>query len=63
MSDNIKVAIKVRPLVEREVDEYQTLQWNVCGNTITPIDSKRRGEGGFQFGKYNKFFISQFYHS
>ncbi|XP_043462485.1 kinesin-related protein 4 [Leptopilina heterotoma] len=50
MSDNIKVAIKVRPLVEREVDEYQTLQWNVCGNTITPIDdSKRRGEGGFQF--------------
>lgn len=49
MSDNIKVAIKVRPLVDREKDD--PLQWSVSGNTITPTDSKRRGEAGFQFGK------------
>ncbi|XP_051155905.1 kinesin-related protein 4-like isoform X2 [Leptopilina boulardi] len=49
MSDNIKVAIKVRPLVKREIDDSECIQWNVSGNTITPVDSKKRSEGGFQF--------------
>ena len=48
MSDNIQVAIKVRPVINREGNE--PLQWSVSGNTITPTDSKRRGEAGFQFG-------------
>lgn len=52
MSDNIKVAIKVRPLVKREIDDSECIQWNVSGNTITPVDSKKRSEGGFQFGNY-----------
>lgn len=33
-SDNIKVAIKVRPLIKREKDARQTVQWRIQGETI-----------------------------
>ncbi|XP_033229655.1 kinesin-like protein KIN-7L [Belonocnema kinseyi] len=39
--------IFVKESVDREKDD--PLQWSVSGNTITPTDSKRRGEAGFQF--------------
>lgn len=53
MSDSIKVAIKVRPLIKREKDENQTIQWAVQGDTTivaTDADMKKRGDSRFQFG-------------
>ncbi|XP_058124792.1 uncharacterized protein LOC131266335 isoform X2 [Anopheles coustani] len=38
MSDNVKVSIKVRPLIKREKDSKLTSQWRVKGNTIAHID-------------------------
>ncbi|XP_053985227.1 kinesin-related protein 4 [Hylaeus volcanicus] len=51
MSDSIKVAIRVRPLIKREKEENQTIQWVVQGNCIVPTDPemKKRGDGGFCF--------------
>lgn len=53
MSDSIKVAIKVRPLIKREKDDNLPIQWTVQENTIVSTDPemKRRGDGGFCFGK------------
>lgn len=52
MSDSVKVAIKVRPLIKREEDENLPIQWTVQGNTIVATDAefKKRGDSGFQFG-------------
>lgn len=52
MSDSIKVAIKVRPLIKREKDENLPKQWKVHGNYIVSTDPemKKRGDGGFHFG-------------
>lgn len=33
-SDNIKVAIKVRPLIQRERDQKLQAQWRIQGDTI-----------------------------
>jgi hypothetical protein len=53
MSDSIQVAIKVRPLIRREKDENQQIQWDVIDNVIVPIDpEKKRGESRFQFGNF-----------
>ncbi|XP_076639078.1 uncharacterized protein LOC143351460 [Colletes latitarsis] len=51
MSDSIKVAIRVRPLIKREKDENQTIQWVVQENTIASTDPemKKRGDGRFCF--------------
>ncbi|KAL6443574.1 hypothetical protein ACFW04_001608 [Cataglyphis niger] len=51
MSDSIKVAIKVRPLIKREKDENLPLQWVVQENNIvaTDIELRKRGDCGFQF--------------
>ncbi|XP_035723714.1 kinesin-related protein 4-like [Vespa mandarinia] len=51
MSDSIKVAIKVRPLIKREKDENLPKQWMVHGNYIVSTDAemKKRGDGGFHF--------------
>lgn len=61
MSDSIKVAIKVRPLIKREKDENQTIQWVVQGNSIVSTDTeiKKRGDGGFCFGIYQLFVTVQ----
>jgi len=52
MSDSVKVAIKVRPLIKREEDENLPIQWTVQGNGIVATDAefKKRGDSGFQFG-------------
>ncbi|XP_036150579.1 kinesin-related protein 4-like [Monomorium pharaonis] len=51
MSDSIKVAIKVRPLIKREKDENLSLQWTTQGNTIVATDAelRKRADGGFEF--------------
>lgn len=36
--DNIKVTVKVRPLIKREKDNKLTSQWRVNGNTIQHVD-------------------------
>lgn len=52
MSDSIKVAIKVRPLIKREKDDNLPLQWSVQGNSIAAVDAemRKRGDGRFEFG-------------
>jgi len=52
MSDSIKVAIKVRPLIKREKDENLSIQWMTQGNTIVATDAelRKRADGGFEFG-------------
>lgn len=57
MSDNIKVAIKVRPLIKREVDENLSIQWVTQENSITSTDAemKKRGDAKFQFGMTQKY--------
>ncbi|XP_015179978.1 PREDICTED: centromere-associated protein E-like [Polistes dominula] len=51
MSDSIKVAIKVRPLIKREKEENLPKQWIVQGNYIASTDQemRKRGDGGFNF--------------
>ncbi|XP_076243919.1 uncharacterized protein LOC143185079 [Calliopsis andreniformis] len=48
---NIKVAIKVRPLIKREKDENLAIQWVVQDNSIVSTDNemKKRGDGRFYF--------------
>uniref|UniRef100_A0A182WC17 Kinesin motor domain-containing protein n=1 Tax=Anopheles minimus TaxID=112268 RepID=A0A182WC17_9DIPT len=38
MSDNVKVSIKVRPLIKREKDSKLASQWRIRDNTIASID-------------------------
>lgn len=54
MSDNIKVAIKVRPLIKREKDDRLVEQWITENNCIQQIDpeSNRRADARFHFGKF-----------
>lgn len=56
MSTNIKVAIKVRPLIKREKDDSLPIQWIVQENSIVSTDpeTRRRGDGGFRFGMYSR---------
>ena len=49
MGDNIKVSIKVRPLIKREKENKQTNQWKVQGNTISQINNYYSEP--FEFGK------------
>ncbi|XP_074105272.1 uncharacterized protein LOC141531374 isoform X2 [Cotesia typhae] len=51
MSDNIKVAIKVRPLIKREKDDRLAEHWITENNCIQQIDpeSKKRAEARFHF--------------
>ncbi|XP_077280881.1 uncharacterized protein LOC143907787 [Temnothorax americanus] len=51
MSDSVKVAIKVRPLIKREKDENSPIQWVTQGNTIVANDAelRKRTDGGFEF--------------
>ncbi|KAJ0179183.1 hypothetical protein K1T71_004895 [Dendrolimus kikuchii] len=38
MSDNIKVVVKVRPLISREIEDKLSYQWRVKNNTLHQID-------------------------
>ncbi|XP_015116662.1 kinesin-related protein 4 [Diachasma alloeum] len=51
MSDNIKVAIKVRPLIKREKKDNLPVQWAIDNNKIAQFDveTKKRGETEYTF--------------
>lgn len=59
-TDNIKVVIKVRPLIKREKDKMLSSQWSVQDNTLestNPLVTAR-----FQFGKSPKnlfFYVTE----
>jgi len=52
MSDSIKVAIKIKPLIERDKNEDLSMQWVTEGNTIAPTDVelRKQADGEFKFG-------------
>ncbi|XP_022119520.2 kinesin-related protein 4 [Pieris rapae] len=56
MSDNIKVVVKVRPLIAREVEDKLFYQWRVRNSTLYQIDQNGRDCGqNFTFDKvYDK---------
>lgn len=49
-NDNIKVAIKVRPLIKRELDARQSGQWRIQGDTIE-CTNPMYPNNKFSFGK------------
>lgn len=49
MSDNITVAIKVRPLIKRERDQKLTEQWRIQNETIECVNAILNAK--FSFGK------------
>ncbi|XP_069355318.1 kinesin-related protein 4-like isoform X2 [Maniola hyperantus] len=52
MSDNIKVVVKVRPLIRREIEDKLLLQWRVINNALIQIDQNGRETGpNFTFDK------------
>lgn len=52
MSDNIKVVVKVRPLISREIEEKLSYQWRVKSNTLCQLDQNEREIGTrYTFGK------------
>lgn len=52
MSDNIKVVIKVRPLIKREKDAKLTSVWKINKNSIGAIEnSYTNSTEQFTFGK------------
>jgi hypothetical protein len=51
MSDKIKVAIKVRPLIEREEFEGLFNQWEIKNNSIFQKDSSGKCKECYSFGK------------
>lgn len=57
MSDNIQVAIKVRPLIKREKDEQARIQWTVKENTISHIGQNGKTDTEYQFGKAQNFVL------
>ncbi|CAG9558640.1 unnamed protein product [Danaus chrysippus] len=52
MSDNIKVVVKVRPLIKREIDQKLFYQWRINNNTLYQIDRRGKDVGpSFTFDK------------
>ncbi|XP_052738112.1 kinesin-related protein 4 isoform X2 [Bicyclus anynana] len=52
MSDNIKVVVKVRPLIRREIEDKLLLQWRVNNNALIQLDQNGRDCGPiFTFDK------------
>lgn len=52
MSDNIKVVVKVRPLISREIEDKLSYQWQVKNNKLTQLDHNGKPLGQcFTFGE------------
>lgn len=55
MSDNIKVVVKVRPLITREIEEKLPYQWRIKNNSLYQLDQNGKEFGSsFTFGKKQK---------
>lgn len=52
MSSDVKVAIKLRPLIEQEQDENLSIQWIVKENSIVSLnqETKKLEDNEFHFG-------------
>lgn len=51
MSDNIRVAIRIRPLIPQEEEKKLSIQWGVQENNIYQIDENGKKIGdSFCFG-------------
>ncbi|XP_063379852.1 centromere-associated protein E-like [Cydia fagiglandana] len=48
MSDNIKVVVKVRPLISREIEDKLSFQWKVKNNALYQLDASGK-ESGVQY--------------
>ncbi|XP_063375020.1 kinesin-related protein 4-like [Cydia amplana] len=48
MSDNIKVVVKVRPLISREIEDQLSFQWKVKNNALYQLDASGK-ESGVQY--------------
>lgn len=59
MSDKIKVAVKVRPLIARELDKKLLSYWQIKNDTIFLQDptGKQKNEP-FVFGELINFYIT-----
>lgn len=55
MSSDVKVGIKLRPLIKREKDENLSTQWIIKGNSLVSSDNKTKNweENGFHFGTHS----------
>ncbi|XP_028028457.1 kinesin-related protein 4-like [Bombyx mandarina] len=52
MSDNIKVVVKVRPLITREIEEKLPYQWRIKNNSLYQLDQNGKEFGSsFTFDK------------
>lgn len=59
-TDNIIVAIKVRPLIEREKKEKLAINWNVQGRAIIQLDCNGQPYGEpYCFGNLFSYFRIQ----
>lgn len=57
-TDNIIVAIKVRPLIEREKKAKLSVHWNVQGRAIIQLDYNGQPYGEpYCFGMFTYFII------
>lgn len=52
MLSDVKVGIKLRPLIQQEQDENLSIQWIVKGNSIVSLDQETNKwrDNKFQFG-------------
>lgn len=58
MEDNIEVAIRVRPLLDKEVKENLPIHWHIDGESIFQVDQQgRQLSQPFTFGKVKKTLI------
>lgn len=62
MSAEIKVAIKVRNLIEREESEGLIIQWEVKNNSIFQKDSAGKLKECYLFGKLLNYMSSNVFH-
>lgn len=60
MPNNIKVAVKIRPLINREIKAKMEEQWKKNGNSIQPLNALHYNS--YYFGKIQKQLQMNFLH-
>ena len=49
-SDSVRVAIRVRPLSEKEISQGQTPAWKALGNSLSLIENRGYSNSTFTYG-------------
>ncbi len=52
---SIKVAVRVRPLNEKEINSGQTLGWKVTDNSVSLLENRGYSASKFNYGLYSAF--------